>query len=95
MLAVIATLTVREGTGPDFEAAIAALGVQVRENEPGNLLYQLTRSKTEPNVYKMLELYADGAAAKAHGESAHFKEGGKVMAGFLAAAPELEYLDAL
>ena len=65
MIGVIAILRTKEGTGPEFEAAFGALAAAVRANEPGNLVYQLTRSRTEPGVYKVLEVYKDEDAIAA------------------------------
>ena len=58
-IGVIAKIPVQDGKGPEFEAFFTELAKQVRANEPGNLAYQLTKSRTEPNVYKVLELYKD------------------------------------
>ena len=93
MIGVIATLRVKEGEGPKLEAAFAELAAKVRANEPGNHAYQLCKSRTEPNTYKVLELYADEAALKAHGASDHFKASGPALGAVLAGRPDVEYLD--
>ena len=93
MIGVVATLKVQDGKNEGFEKAFLNLAAQVRGNEPGNVIYQLTRSRTEPNTYKVLELYASEDAMKAHGASDHFKAGGASLAPFMAGRPEIEYLD--
>lgn len=93
-IGVIATLTVAEGENAKFEAVFADLAAAVRANEPGNEFYSLTRSKTSPQVYKVLERYVDQAALDAHGKSDYFRAAGPKLAPCLAAAPEIEYLDA-
>ena len=40
----------------------------MRANEPGNLFYQLIKSRTEP-TYKVLEVYTDQDAAAHHGQT--------------------------
>jgi quinol monooxygenase YgiN len=95
MIGIVATLKVQEGKGPDFEAVFLELAGQVRANEPGNIFYQLTRSRTEPDTYKVLELYKDQAAVEAHGQSDHFKTIGRKMGAFIAGRPEVEHLDAV
>lgn len=95
MIGVIATLKVQDGKQAEFEAIFAELGAQVRANEPGNHAYQLCKSRTEPNTYKVLELYADEDALKAHGASDHFKAAGPKLAGVLGGRPEIEYLDGI
>jgi quinol monooxygenase YgiN len=93
MIGVIATLQCKDGENAALEAAFVALAAQVRANEPGNVAYQLCKSRSEPNTYKVLELYADADALKAHGASDHFKAAGPALGACLAGRPEVEYLD--
>jgi len=95
MIGIVATLKVREGKGADFEAVFLELAAKVRANEPGNLLYQLTKSRTDADTYKVIELYKDQDAVTAHGGSDHFRELGRKMGAFMAGRPEIEYLDAV
>ena len=92
-IGVIAKLPVQEGKMAEFEAVFTELARQVRANEPGNLAYQLTKSRTEPGVYKVLELYKDQDALTHHGGTDHFKAAGPKFAAVLAGRPEIEYLD--
>lgn len=93
MIGVIATLKVQDGKQAEFEAIFADLSAQVRANEPGNQAYQLCKSRTDATIYKVLELYADEAALKAHGASDYFKAAGPRLAAVLGGRPEIEYLD--
>lgn len=93
MIGVVATIRIQDGKAEEFEAVFRTLSAAVRANEPGNVCYQLTRSKTEANTYKVLELYADADALKAHGASDHFKAAGPGIGACLAGRPEIEYLD--
>ena len=95
MIGIVATLKVQEGKGPDFEAVFLELAGKVRANEPGNLLYQLTKSRKDANTYKVLELYKDQDALSAHGQTDHFKDLGRKMGAFLDGRPDIEYLDAV
>ena len=95
MIGIVATLKVQEGKGPDFEAVFLRLAAQVRANEPGNVFYQLTKSRAEPGTYKVLELYKDQDALTAHGQTDHFKTIGREMGAFMAGRPDVEYLDAV
>jgi quinol monooxygenase YgiN len=92
-IGVIATLKIQDGKTDEFEAFANDLAKQVRANEPGNLAYQLTRSRTEPNTYKFLELYADQDALTHHGGTDYFRAAGPKFAAVLAGRPEIEYLD--
>ena len=92
---VIATLRIQDGKAAEFEAFFTELAKQVRANEAGNIAYQLTKSRTEANTYKVLELYKDQDALTAHGQTDHFKTIGREMGAFMAGRPDIEYLDAV
>lgn len=93
MIGVIATLRVQPGKADEFERVFAELAASVRSSEPGNIAYQLCRSRSEPGTYKVLELYADEEALKAHGTSEHFKAAGPGLGAVFAGRPDVEYLD--
>lgn len=95
MIGIIATLKVQDGKNAEFEGVFTDLAKQVRANEPGNLLYQLTKSRTDPNTYKVLELYKDQESLAHHGGTDYFKAAGPKMGPCLAGRPEIEYLDAV
>ncbi|MDQ0463587.1 quinol monooxygenase YgiN [Caulobacter ginsengisoli] len=95
MIGVVATLTVADGKGADLEAVFADLAAKVKANESGCLMYQLTKSRTEPNVYKVLELYASDEALKHHGSTDYFKAAGPGIGACLGGRPSIEYLDAV
>jgi quinol monooxygenase YgiN len=93
MIGVVAVLKVQVDKTADFEKVFLDLAAKVKANEPGCIVYQLTRSKTDAGVYKVLELYASEDALKAHGSSDYFKAAGAAMGPFMAGRPEIEYLD--
>ena len=66
MIAVVAKLKIREGRNAEFEAFFRGLMESVRANEPGCRLYQASKSRTDPQVYCVQELYDDAAAQEAH-----------------------------
>ncbi len=95
MIGVVATLYVQPDKSAEFEKVFLDLAAKVKANESGCLMYQLTKSKTEAGVYKVLELYADADALKHHGGTDYFKAAGAAMGPTMAAAPNIEYLDAV
>ena len=95
MIGVVATLKVQEGKGPEFERVFLDLAAKVKANEPGCIMYQLTRSRTDPNQYKVLELYASQEALTEHGKTDYFRAAGAAMGPTLGGRPEIEYLDAV
>ena len=92
-IGLLATLTIREGKNAEFEQAFLALAEQVRAKEPGNIFYVLHRSKADPQVYKVMEQYHSEVDLDAHGKTEHFIEANKLLAGLVAAPPEMEILD--
>ena len=92
-IGIVATMKIQEGKNAEFEAFFTELAKQVRANEPGNLAYQLTKSRKDPQEYKVLELYTDQEAITVHGQTDYFKAAGPKFAGVLAGRPEIELLD--
>jgi len=93
MIGIVATLKVQDGKHADFEGVFKDLAAQVRANEKGCLAYTLTKSRTDPNTYKVLELYSDQAALDHHGQTEYFRAAGPKLGPCLAGRPEIEYLD--
>ena len=65
MIGLMARLKVKDGHAAAFKAAFRTLAARVKADEPGNVLYQLTRSRADPNEYVVMELYRDQAAVDA------------------------------
>ena len=95
MIGVVAVIRVKEGREAEFEQGFLEMTAEVKANEPANRLYQLTRSRSEPRTYKVLEVYDDEAALEAHQKSAHYKAGGLKLREVAAGPPEVEVLDAV
>jgi quinol monooxygenase YgiN len=93
MIGVVAVLKVVEGKNAEFETTFAELAAQVRANEKGVLAYVCTKSRTDPQTYKILELYADQSALTLHGETEYLKAVGPKLVPCLAGLPEIELLD--
>ena len=96
MIGLIARLKVRPGKDAEFVAAFVALAAKVKTDEPGNLLYQLTKSRSDPSEYVVMELYRDQAAVDAHPKTAHFAEGWPAVGACLQEGPpHFEFVDAV
>ena len=92
-IGIVAKIKVAAGKNKDFEAVFAELAAATRKNEPGCNFYALHKSKTDAQLYVVLENYKDQAAVDTHMGSEHFKAGFKKMGACLAGAPEIELLD--
>lgn len=95
MIGVVATLEVQPDKTGAFEAVFLDLAAKVKANEPGAIIYQLTKSREEAGTYKVLEIYASADALAHHGGTDYFKAAGAAMAPLMAARPHIEYLDAV
>jgi quinol monooxygenase YgiN len=73
MLGVIATIRVKQGRAADFERVFRELAAEVRAREPGVLAYEMTRSRSEPNLYKAFEVYRDDAVTAHHTGTGYFQ----------------------
>ena len=94
-IGVVATIKIKPGTNEAFEAVAKELMAAVRANEPGNSVYQFCKSRTEPETYVVLEIYADQTALDAHGKSEHFRTVGAKMGPSMAGRPSVQYLDSI
>ncbi len=88
MLGVIATLKVKAGHEPEFEAVATELVARVRANEPGCALYALHRGETE-GTYVFMERYVDQAAVDAHRATDYFKALGRKMGEHMDGRPDV------
>ena len=73
MVAVTALLRAKKGSEAALERILRELSESVREQEPDCLLYRAARSQHDPQLYVVLERYADEAALAAHANSEHYR----------------------
>jgi len=89
---LVVTLKVKDGSQADFEKVMGDLVQQVRANEPGTLTYTLTKSKTDPTEYVMIEHYATPEDRVKHGQTEYFRATGPKLGPLLAGrATIIEY----
>jgi quinol monooxygenase YgiN len=91
MIAVVATIKTKPGTGAEFEAVAKELVAEVNAKEPGCKLYQLHKSDAA-DTYVFLERYVDQAAIETHRGTPHFKDLGKKMGAFMDGRPDVKVL---
>ena len=94
VIAVVATIPVKEGKEADFEAVMKDLAEKVRANEPGTTLYQVCKSVQGP-TYVVLENYTDQAALGHHSGTSYFKEAMPKMGACMAGAPKIEIFEVI
>ena len=69
---VTALLTARPGRAEELTNLLLGMAPLCRA-ETGNLRWDIWQDQTQPGRYVLDELYRDGAAARAHRETPHFK----------------------
>ncbi|PCJ21753.1 MAG: antibiotic biosynthesis monooxygenase [Gammaproteobacteria bacterium] len=90
MIVIIATMKVKEGSGPEFESVMSELADAVRKDEPGNIQY--TINLTSDGDYVILEKYKDQAAVQAHQKATHFKTSFPKLSQHLDGPPKIQFL---
>lgn len=93
-ISLVATVKVKDGQQVGFEAAALELVEAVNANEPGCLLYTLSKAD-DPVTYVFMERYKDKAATAAHQSSDHFKTIGRQMGAFMDGPPDLMVMSEL
>ena len=87
--AIIAKLTCQDGKRADAIANFGPMFDNVRDNEPGTLVYALHEDVADPNVLWFYELYSDDAAVNSHGTSDTMKAVGRGLRDILNGRPEI------
>ena len=86
---IIATIKAKSGQEAQFQACALELAAAVRANEPGCLLYTLSKGD-DPSTFVFMERYADEAALVAHRGTEHFKLLGRAMGAFMDGPPTVQ-----
>jgi quinol monooxygenase YgiN len=94
-IGVIVKLHVKEGMNAEFEAIFKKLAKAVEEDEPGNNIYELHKSKSDTQLYIVLEQYVDEEALAAHDDAIHVKTLGAQLLPYLVSPPDIEFMIAV
>ena len=88
MILVVVKQPVRAKYADDFAALVAEFTTATRA-EPGNISFDWCRSADDPNLWILIEVFADRQSGDAHVQTPHFKTAMEQMPRWLAAAPEI------
>lgn len=94
-VAVVAHVTVKDGMAQEFEAVVYRHRTLVHEHEPGAEVYELFRSRTQPNHYTFLEIYRDAAAYQAHAVNSYLDPGRRLLYAMHDGAPDIQLFDGM
>jgi len=92
-IALTASFTVKPGMEKEFETVVLELAGQVLAGEPGVRMYQLCRSQTAADRYRLIEVYDNAEVLAAHGQTEWFKALGPRLGACLADKPLIEKFD--
>jgi quinol monooxygenase YgiN len=74
MIAVIATVKVKEGREAEFESLFAQLKALVTAHETGTVAYDLFLPRNDSGFYKIIEHYLDADHWQSHKEASYTRE---------------------
>ena len=94
MVGVLAKIKIKLGTNSEFEEAIKKMSMAVRENEKGNLYYDVFNGEDD-TTYIVMEKYNDQSDLDTHSKSDHFRSIGKEMGQFMDGSPEVKVLTSI
>lgn len=91
-IGIVAHLKVKAGKESEFESVFTELQASVKKNEPGALLYEVFKSKTDPTIYVVMEQYRSEADLAAHRTTPHMAAAGPKLGAVLDGRPQIEIL---
>ncbi len=88
----VVTMTFPPENEEAFLELAASVVAQVRANEPGTLLYMLTKDPERDHTYVWIERYRDQQALALHGEAPYVADALAKLPGWWSTPPELVQL---
>jgi quinol monooxygenase YgiN len=92
---VVSKLAIKPGMEKLFEERFAEQAANCKAREPGQLLYKLFKSRSEPGVYHIMARYVSPEAHAAHRDSEHIKKTVEGTRECFAAPSQPFFLDAV
>ncbi|HPB45410.1 MAG: antibiotic biosynthesis monooxygenase [Microthrixaceae bacterium] len=92
MILVVVKQPVRAKYADDWPELVREYTEATRA-EPGNISFDWYRSPEDPNLWILVEVFADKAAGDAHTASEHFAKASGEMARWCAAIPEIIHME--
>lgn len=93
MILIVVKFTIRPERAEEWPALVGDFTKAVRE-EPGNMIFEWSRSVDDPNTYVLVEAFASPEAGEAHVSSAHFTTAMAWMPEVIATTPQIIHVQA-
>ena len=87
MIFIVVKWSVKPDRADEWPAIVADFTKSTRA-EPGNIMFEWSRSVEDPNSYVLVEAFQDDAA-EAHVTSEHFKQAVATLPDAIAATPQI------
>ncbi len=78
-IGVVGKLTAKPGKEDEMASFFQELSALAKVHEPGMLQHAIFRSRADPKVFVVVEVFADQAAFDAHSRTPHYAEVGARM----------------
>jgi quinol monooxygenase YgiN len=88
MILVVVKNPIKPKYADEFPTLIAEF-TEATRSEPGNVCFDWYRSVDDPNMYVLVEAFADRAAGDLHTTTAHFQKATSELGRYLADVPEI------
>ena len=95
MFGLVVRFRLKPGAGAAFDELVRNTVEQIGRSEAGTLIYDIHNVDGEPDQRIFYELYRDQAAFEAHEATEHTKRFLADRNQFLAASPDVDFLDLL
>lgn len=92
MIFIVVKFTVRPEKAEQWPDLVADFTNAVRA-EPGNMIFEWSRSVDDPNTYVLVEAFADASAGEVHVKSEHFSTALAWMPTAIATTPQIINVD--
>ena len=95
MICVLVKIKVKKNKQKEFEGIFKSLSKEIRENEKGNIFYQVARDKENSLKYLIFEKFLDLDSIKEHSQSKHLAVARKLFKDYFEGEPIIRHYDSL
>ena len=95
MICVLVKVKVKKNKQKEFEEIFKCLSKKIRENEKGNIFYQVARDRKNPLKYFIFEKFIDLDSIKEHSRSKHVNKARELFKDCLDGEPIIRHYDSL
>lgn len=93
MIFIVVKFPVRPDRSEEWLSLVADFTAATRA-EPGNIMFEWSRSVADPNEFVLIEAFRDSDAGAAHVNSEHFKAGIASLSDAIADTPKIVNVEA-